>query len=262
MDLDFYHIDAFTDETFKGNPAAVFILDAWLSEALMQTIAAEFNLSETVFVVNEGKQYRIRWFTPEAEVSLCGHATLASTHVLREHVGVEAETIEFQSLSGLLKTSGKNGAYTLDFPATPASPVNAPEGLATILGAEPVETLATNKLLAIFKAEQDILDLKPDFRALANLDYQAICVSAPATTKDLDFVCRFFAPKIGIDEDPVTGSAYTILTPYYAGKTGKTDFKARQLSQRGGDLSLSLQGDRVLISGKAKTVMSGVMHLD
>lgn len=263
MELDFYHVDAFADSAFKGNPAAVFILDNWLTDDLMQAIAGEFNLSETVFSVWEDKHYRIRWFTPEAEVALCGHATLATSHVLHAHLGYQKASIPFMSLSGALSATFENGLHTLDFPANPPKPVEAPEDLADILGCEFVEThSAAEKLIVQLESEKHVADMQPDFFKIAKLPYRAVCVTAATARNDLDFVCRFFAPAIGINEDPVTGSAYTMLTPYYASKSGKRKFKARQLSKRSGDISLEIQGDHVYISGKAHTVMKGTYYLD
>jgi PhzF family phenazine biosynthesis protein len=263
MELAFFHVDAFADEAFKGNPAAVFILETWLSDELMQSIAAEFNLSETVFSVWEDDILHIRWFTPEAEVALCGHATLATAHVLQAHLGYAKSTINFSCMSGPLVSRYENGLHTLDFPANKPLAVGAPDDLESILGCSVDETLsAAQKLLVIVENEATLANLQPDFSRLAKLPYRGVCVSSPASGSEQDFVCRYFAPAIGINEDPVTGSAYTLLVPYYAQRFGKQTFKARQLSKRGGDLSLEIKGERVLISGKAHTVMQGTISLD
>lgn len=265
MELRFFHVDAFADEAFKGNPAAVFILDTWLPDNLMQAIAAEFNLSETVFSVWQDDHYHIRWFTPEAEVALCGHATLATSHVLHKHLAYPEAKVKFQCLSGPLSTSfaAETGMHTLDFPSNVACEVEAPRNLASILGCPFSETLsATQKLIVIVDDEDTLTNLQPDFFAMKKLPYRAVCVSSPAASPEQDFVCRFFAPAVGINEDPVTGSAYTMLTPYYAKRFGKTRLNARQLSRRGGDISLELKGERVHISGKAHTVMQGNYYLD
>lgn len=265
MELEFFHVDAFANEEFKGNPAAVFILDSWLPDNLMQAIAAEFNLSETVFSVCEGDHYHIRWFTPEVEVALCGHATLATSHVLHTHLAYPQRSLNFRCLSGPLATSfdAETGLHTLDFPCNAPVEVEAPDNLDSILGCSFRETLsATQKLIVILDDETTLANLQPDFFNMAKLPYRAVCVSSPSSSPERDFVCRFFAPAVGINEDPVTGSAYTMLVPYYAKRFGKSQLKARQLSQRGGELSLELKAERVHISGKAHTVMQGIYYLD
>lgn len=262
MELPYFHVDAFSDVPFKGNPAAVFVLKEWLPVDIMQSIAAEFNLSETVFSVLEGEHYHIRWFTPETEVALCGHATLATAHVLLQHLGIDASIIKFSSQSGILSTKYENDLYTLDFPTAMPQEVPPPDHLDQMLGAEVLYTYATDKLLAVLKDEQAVESVKPDFQALAQLEYSAVCITAPASTPGIDFVCRFFAPANGINEDPVTGSAYAMLTPFYAINTGRIEFSARQLSKRGGDLKLKYLNNRILISGKAKTVMAGTFFLE
>ncbi len=264
MELAYYHIDAFSDTPFKGNPAAVFILDSWLKDELMQAIAAEFNLSETVFCVDDGEHYKIRWFTPKTEVPLCGHATLATAHVLHKHLASESDSYTFQSASGELRVYVNENTYTLDFPVNVPKPVATPTNLNEILGCENiVETLVhSNKLLVVLQTEKELKKLEPDFSRFKELAQAGVIVCALANTPDLDFVSRFFAPLAGISEDPVTGSAHTILTPYFAQRLGKTQFKARQLSKRQGELALKLQGDRVFISGKACTVMQGTFFYD
>lgn len=266
MELDFYHVDAFSDKAFGGNPAAVFVLQNWLSDELMQAIAAEFNLSETVFSVWEGEHYHIRWFTPATEVSLCGHATVATSHVLHQHLDYSQKAVRFMSRSGALTTRYEQGVYTLDFPANLPALTRAPENLQDILGCNFLETRdAAKKLLVQLTSEDQVKGIRPDFFKMAKLPYNGVCVTAWANqtnSQDLDFVCRYFAPAMGINEDPVTGSAYTLLGPYYAAKTGKSVFKARQLSQRGGEVNLEVQGERVLISGRAHTVMQGTFYLD
>ena len=262
MELDFYHVDAFSECAFKGNPAAVFVLQSWLSDELMQAIANEFNLSETVFSVWEEEHYRIRWFTPEAEIPLCGHATVATSHVLYQHMGYRESSIPFMSLSGPLSTSYEQGVHTLDFPANPAKPVFEPT-IKEIVAGPILETLTcARKLIVIVESEEQVKSLQPDFLKIAKLPYRGVCVTARASSPNIDFVCRFFAPAIGINEDPVTGNIYTILGPYYAQLTGKNVFNARQLSKRSGDVGVVVQGDRVLISGKAHTVMHGKYYLD
>lgn len=259
--LEFYHVDAFSDSIFHGNPAAVIILDDWLPDMVMQAIAAEFNLSETTFTVNKNGNYRIRWFTPTTEVQLCGHATLATAHVLHNHLDVPRQTIRFQSLSGLISTTPEGEGYTLDFPANPAHPVAMPDGLRDALGGNPRETLLSDRLVVVYGDATEVTILEPDFAKIARLPFSSICVTAPSTDPDIDFVCRYFAPACGVNEDPVTGSAFTVLAPYYVSKMGKTAFSARQVSRRGGNVRVSMEGERVKITGRARTVMKGVFFL-
>ena len=260
-DLEFYHVDAFSESIFRGNPAAVVILDEWLPDMVMQAIAAEFNLSETTFTVHKNSDYPIRWFTPAAEVDLCGHATLATAHVLHNHLDVPRQTIHFQSLSGLISTTPEDEGFTLDFPANPAHPVAMPEGLRDALGGNPKETLLSDRLVVVYDDATEVTILEPDFAKIARLPFSSICVTAPCTDPDIDFVCRYFAPACGVNEDPVTGSAFTVLAPYYVSKMGKTVFSARQVSRRGGNVHVSMEGERVKITGRARTVMKGVFYL-
>ena len=265
MLLPLYQIDAFTDRTFAGNPAAVCPLAEWLPAETMQAIAAENNLAETAFFVpqaGEGGQYEIRWFTPAVEVELCGHATLASAHVLLRHLNFKGEEITFHSKSGPLRVRRQeNGQLTLDFPSRPPLPLAvAPEGLLDGLGATPLQLLAGPDLVALFNTEAEIRALQPNQEQLALVPYRAVIVTAPGSG-DIDFVSRFFGPRVGVPEDPVTGSAHTTLIPYWAEKLGKTELRARQVSPRGGDLWCELRGDRVLISGHAVTYLKGEIEL-
>lgn len=262
MKLSIYQIDAFADQLFSGNPAAVVPLNEWLDDALMQKIAAENNLSETAFFVASGERYYIRWFTPTAEVKLCGHATLASAYVLFNELGYAREKIIFDCLSGELIVSRKNELLTLNFPTYKPQPCDVTSLLTEALGCEPSECYKTDDLVAVFKSKNQVQNLKPNFSLLQQLNFRGIMVTAPANeSNDCDFVARFFAPKMGISEDPVTGSAYTKLTPLWADKLRKTNFIARQLSQRGGKLQCELQGDRVLISGKAVKYLQGEIQI-
>ena len=262
MRLKIFFVDAFADQIFQGNPAAVCVLEDWLPDAIMQAVAAEINLSETAFVVPKGPgEFRIRWFTPKQEVELCGHATLASAHVLYTHLGQTPEPLRFHSLSGPLVASPDENGICLDFPLETTSPIDTPDFLPEALGAQVKETFAGKDLIVFLSDASEVVILEPNLSALASFPYRGICVTAPGNGNGFDFVCRFFAPSVGINEDPVTGSAYTKLVPIYAGKTGKREFKARQVSARSGDLHLSLQGDRVFISGNALTTMSGEMNL-
>jgi len=265
MRIPFYHVDAFASRPFAGNPAAVCPLEAWLSDATLQAIAAEHNLSETAFYVARGTHYELRWFTPEVEVDLCGHATVGSAHVIfdvrRENSGTR---VTFQSKSGELgvERTLEQGSplYALDFPARPPQPCDAPPGLIAALGATPREVLAARDLLCVFGSEDEVLALKPDFAKIAALDHFAVIVTAPG--KDCDFVSRFFAPAKGINEDPVTGSAHCTLIPYWSARLGKTELFARQRSQRGGELWCRHRGDRVSIAGRAVLYSEGVIELE
>jgi PhzF family phenazine biosynthesis protein len=260
MRIPVYHIDAFASRPFEGNPAAVCPLASWLPDATLQAIAAEHNLSETAFYIPHGESFELRWFTPEVEVDLCGHATLASAHVIldvrREGTG---PGVRFQSKSGELAVEKDGDLYTLDFPARPAQPCPAPATLAAALGAAPQAVLAARDYLCVFASEEEVIALKPDMAAIAALDRFAVIVTAPGT--DCDFVSRFFAPAKGIPEDPVTGSAHCTLIPYWAERLAKTTFFARQRSRRGGELWCAHRGDRVKISGRAVLYSEGVIEL-
>ena len=259
MLLPLYQVDAFTDHVFAGNPAAVCPLTEWLPAETMQAIAAENNLAETAFFVPRGgNEYELRWFTPAVEVELCGHATLASAHVLFHHLGTEAKELVFHSQSGPLRVHRQpDNRLTLDFPSRPPQPLTEhPEGLLDGLGATPVAVLAGPDLVALFNTEEEVRAIQPDQTHLAKVDYRAVIVTAPGTN-GVDFVSRFFGPRVGVPEDPVTGSAHTTLIPYWAGRLGKTKLYARQVSPRGGDLWCELRGDRVLISGHAVTYLKG-----
>lgn len=253
--MDFYQVDAFADQAFEGNPAVVYPLGDWLPDALMQSIAAEHNLSETAFLVPEQDGYRIRWFTPVAEVKLCGHATLAAAHVLFREKGHATASIVFQSLSGPLIVRCDTDLITLDFPADFPVACEAPPQLAESLGVAPLEVRRGEDLLVVIDNETTLRTMEPDMRKLAELDCRGICVTAPGN--DVDFVSRFFAPRHGIDEDPVTGSAHCALTPYWAERLGKSRLEVRQLSKRGGRLWCKWIDERVEISGRAVTYSHG-----
>jgi len=255
MKIPIYQVDAFTDSVFAGNPAAVCPLDAWLDDDVLQAIAAENNLSETAFFVPEGDGFRLRWFTPTIEVDLCGHATLATAHVIFEHLRPQRESIVFQSKSGPLVVTRDGGRIRLDFPAIPAEPAEPPSGLIEALGATPMELLRARKLLAVFESEDEVRNIAPDFEALKRTAPYGIVISAPG--KQHDFVSRFFHPAIGIPEDPVTGAAHCVLTPYWAKRLGKTVLHARQISERGGDVWCELHGSRVHLTGHAVLYLRG-----
>jgi len=252
-----YQIDTFATRVFEGNPAAVVPLDHWLTDATMQAIAAENNLSETAFFVLEGDAYRLRWFSPVGEIDLCGHATLASAWVLFELLGYTGSTIAFDTRSGRLVVAREGQRLVMDFPALPAEPCPAPPALLAGLKRQPVEVLAADDYFAVFESEDDIRALAPDLAELSKLDRRGVCVTAPGSS--VDFVSRFFGPKWGIPEDPVTGSAHCTLAPYWAARLGKTRFIARQLSRRGGELHCELRGGRVVIAGSAVKFMEGAI---
>ena len=259
MELKLYQVDAFADRLFAGNPAAVCPLEAWLPEATMQAIARENNLSETAFFVAEPEGLRIRWFTPTTEVKLCGHATLASGYVYFHHVAPQAERVVFNSLSGPLTVSRDGDLLTLDFPVIPVEPVTVPALMESALGTRPLEVYAADDWLVVLDSAERVRSLQPSMALLKQLERRGVIVTARGD--DCDFVSRFFVPKYGIDEDPVTGSAHTKLTPYWAMKLGKPQLHARQLSARGGELFCELRGERVLISGRAVPYMQGIITL-
>ena len=259
MNIPIYQVDAFTDKLFGGNPAAVCPLEDWLDPAIMQQIAAENNLSETAFFTKKEKLFELRWFTPKIEVDLCGHATLASAHVIFNHLDFDEEQITFSSVSGELGVARANNRLILDFPASPPSPADTHEELIQGLGMRPKEVHKSRDYLALFESEADILSLKPNFDILGKLDCLGIIVTAKG--KNSDFVSRFFAPAAGINEDPVTGSAHTTLIPFWAERLKKNVLHAFQLSERKGELFCELAGSRVKIGGHAVTFFIGEITL-
>lgn len=263
MKLPVYQVDAFTSQLFAGNPAAVVPLPHWLPDRLLQQIAAENNLSETAFCVAEGDRYGLRWFTPVTEVRLCGHATLATAWVLFNRLGYRGQCLRFSTLSGELRvTRLTDGQLELDLPAQPLSGQLAAEfhaPLAQALGAKPRQLLAGEDLLVVLDSEAEVRALAPDFAALLQIPARAIIVTARGQT--VDFVSRFFAPRVGVNEDPVTGSAHTKLTPYWAQQLDKTRLRARQLSARTGELDCELRGDRVFLRGHGVLFLSGELEL-
>jgi len=255
VSIPIYQIDAFTSELFGGNPAAVCPLDEWLPDDILQRIAAENNLSETAFFVKTTDSYHLRWFTPTTELALCGHATLASGVVVAEELGDRRAELIFHTQSGPLYVRRDGEYYQLDFPAQPAELCDAPDELISGLGLPPVEVRAAEDFLAIYASQQDIETLKPDFEQLMGLPHRGVITTAPGD--EVDFVSRWFGPSVGVPEDPVTGSAHTTLTPYWADRLGKRQLMARQVSKRGGEIRCTLQGDRVLLSGKAVKYLEG-----
>jgi PhzF family phenazine biosynthesis protein len=263
MKIQMYQVDAFTDHLFSGNPAAVCPLQQWPDPQIMQNIAAENNLAETAFFVRQGEGFEIRWFTPTIEVDLCGHATLASAHVIFHYLDFKGEVIKLQSRSGELRVIQSRDLLTLDFPATPPKPTDIPYQLAEALNAAPKTVYRSRDLLALFEKEEEIASLRPNFGLLLEVLNKQDCMGLIATAPGhrSDFVSRFFAPPAGIDEDPVTGSAHTTLAPFWAGRLDKKTLHAYQLSKRKGELFCELTGDRVLISGKAVTYLKGEIEV-
>ncbi|MCY1414857.1 Trans-2,3-dihydro-3-hydroxyanthranilate isomerase [compost metagenome] len=238
----------------------VYRLDSWLADEQMQQIAAEHNLAETAFVVREGQGWHIRWFTPTVEIPLCGHATLASAKVLFDVYGEPGDTLSFSSQSGPLGVTREGGKLWLDFPAIALKPIGDKQAIERALGVTAIEVQGSAELFVVLESEQAVRHCKPDMAALAQLPWLGAIVTAPGT--DHDFVSRYFAPAIGIPEDPVTGSTHCSLIPYWARHLGKSQLSARQCSARGGELSCRLEGERVKIGGHAVLVAKGQLLLD
>lgn len=260
MKIPIYQIDAFAESVFTGNPAAVCPLEYWLPDRLLQSIAQENNLSETAFYVPGNNYYEIRWFTPNNEVDLCGHATLAAAHVLFMLNKDEKDRVTFQSHSGLLHVIKEDPFLTLDFPAQAAVRCDIPEGMTSALGAKPQECYRAVDYMLVFDNEEEIVNITPDFRRLKNFDLRGVIVTAKGNLAD--FVSRFFAPKCGVDEDPVTGSAHCMLAPYWTKRLGKSSLTARQLSKRTGTLQCRVDGERVYISGRTVAYMQGTIKVE
>lgn len=253
MKLKQYQVDAFTDRVFGGNPAAVVPLPSWPDDVLLQAIAEENNLPETAFFVSSQNGFKLRWFTPVKEVDLCGHATLATAHVIFEVLGYGKPIITFETRSGDLFVEKKGKRLEMDFPASPPRPCDPLDALVQGLGRHPIEILAADDYLAVFDSEATIRAITPDQGLLGRLDLRGVIVTAPGT--DADFVSRFFAPKLGVPEDPVTGSAHCVLAPYWADKLGKNMLSAKQVSKRGGSIDCEVKAGRVILSGHAVTFM-------
>ncbi|MDD8011720.1 MAG: PhzF family phenazine biosynthesis protein [Acidobacteriota bacterium] len=261
MSLRFYQVDAFTSEVFQGNPAGVCPLESWLPDGLMQNIAMENNLAETAFYVPTGDRFGIRWFTPAVEVDLCGHATLAAAYVIFRYDRYPENEIALDSRSGILRVRRNGDLLTLDFPVDTLRPAAEPAGLSEALGARPREIFrGKTDCLAVFGTQAEIEAMRPDFGKLGRVEARGVIVTARGT--EVDFISRFFGPQVGIDEDPVTGSAHTSLAPYWAEKLGKTEMEAVQLSRRGGRLKVRLRGDRVDISGRARAYLEGRIEME
>lgn len=265
--LPLWQVDAFAEEAFTGNPAAVMTLGSTetLSDELMQRIANENNLSETAFVTPEGPGvFGIRWFTPAAEVDLCGHATLAAAHVMFEHAAGEGDdALVFRSNSGELPVRRLGpGRYELDFPVKPVTPRDVDDAVTRALGAEPLEVHAGDRdLLCVFRRREDVEALTPDFAAMSALDKAGVIAAASDDTGEVDVVSRFFAPRLGVPEDPVTGSAHCVIAPFFAERLGTDTIAARQLSPRGGCVDCRVEGDRVKLAGRTVEVLRGIMDV-
>ncbi len=259
MKIPMYQVDAFTSRVFSGNPAAVCLLDGWPADEQLQSIAAENNLSETAFLVPNRDGFELRWFTPVTEVALCGHATLASAFVLFECRKWKEKAIRFQTRkSGELVVTRRGDLLEMDFPARPAHPVDPPAGLAEALHVGPKEVFGSAEdILVVLENEKQVRNLRPDFTALAGVECRGTIVSARGDNSD--FVSRFFAPRVGVPEDPVTGSAHCVLIPYWAKLLGKKSLHALQVSRRGGELFCEDHGPRVRIAGKAVLYLEGTI---
>jgi PhzF family phenazine biosynthesis protein len=259
MRIPIYKLDAFTSRVFHGNAAAVCPLAAWLRDETLQAIASENNLSETAFFVEGKGGYEIRWFTPRQEVDLCGHATLASAHVILNFLKPGLAAVKFQSKSGPLKVARVGDLLTLDFPTRSPKACPPPHGLVEALGKTPARTLVSRDVMAVYDDEEQVRALSPDFDKLAGVNAFAVIVTAPG--READFVSRFFAPRAGIAEDPVTGSSHCTLIPYWAKKLGKKRLRALQVSARGGELYCELRGERVSIAGRAVLYLEGTIEV-
>ncbi len=258
--MKIFQIDAFTDRVFTGNPAAVVPLKKWLDTDTMQHIASENNLSETAFYVPEADgSYRIRWFTPTTEVDLCGHGTLAAAHALFTHQKYSEKTIRFQSNSGILTVEKRESLYWLNFPSQPPEPIPVPKLMPDAIGTIPIYAGMNIDLIVLVDNRETVARMKPDLDLLEKMEARGVIVTAPG--EDEDFVSRFFAPGVGVPEDPVTGSAHTVLTPFWAKRLSKKKLTARQLSKRGGIVHCSLLNDRVEIGGSAVTYMTGSIQI-
>jgi PhzF family phenazine biosynthesis protein len=260
MRIPLYQVDAFTSRLFGGNPAAVCPLSEWLPEATMQAIAAENNLAETAFFVPQGDGYLLRWFTPTVEVELCGHATLASGYVVTRILAPERRLVTFDTLkAGPLEVTREGDRLAMDFPSWPPEAKPADPRILAALGARPAESfVARGRTLAVYDRAEDVAALRPDFAAMRRIAGADAIATAPGRD-GVDFVSHYFAPNYGVDEDPVTGSAHCVLTPYWAARLGKEQMTARQISARGGELTCTLRGSRVTIAGQAVLYLEGAI---
>ncbi|WP_119418537.1 PhzF family phenazine biosynthesis protein [Rhodospirillaceae bacterium SYSU D60015] len=260
MRAPIFQIDAFTAERFRGNPAAVMPLPDFPDDETMRAIAAENNLAETAFLVADGEAWKLRWFTPEVEVPLCGHATLASAWVVFNRLKPGSDRVDFDTRSGRLTVTRDGDWLTMDFPVRSFAPVATPPALTAALGRAPAQVLDGHNYLAVFDTAADVRGLTPDYRALAELDRMGVVVTGPGD-QGYDCVSRYFAPKAGIDEDPVTGSAHCAIAPYWSARTGKREIRAFQASRRGGEILCRMNGDRVDLKGKCAFYMEGHVEI-
>lgn len=259
--MKYYVVDAFTDEVFKGNPAGVCVLDNSIDDKTMQKIAAENNLSETAFVMKNGSNYNLRWFTPKAEIDLCGHATLGTSYVISNYIDVGIENIEFNTASGVLKVKRKSDLYEMDFPLREPKKVElSHEIISEAIDVNPSEVYLSRDLFVVLETKKQVEELIPNFSKMVKLE-QGSGVIVTARGTDVDFVSRCFYPKLGVNEDPVTGSAHSNLIPFWSRRLNKEVMIARQLSERGGTLYCKIAGDRVKISGKAVPYMIGNINI-
>ncbi|WP_426128007.1 PhzF family phenazine biosynthesis protein [Pseudomonas sp. DWP1b1] len=259
MKLDIYQVDAFSQSVFGGNPAAVCPLTEWLSDEQLQNIAAENNLSETAYFVPRDGFYELRWFTPEVEVDLCGHATLAAAWVLIHQLPDAPEVLRFATRSGELRVTRNGEELAMDFPAKQPQRCEPPDGMLSALGIEQAEVFSTDDYIVLLEDEAQVAALKPDFARLKGLPKRGIAVTAKSAR--FDFVSRWFGPNVGVNEDPVTGSAHTSLAPFWAERLGKSQLTAEQGGTRRGQLRCELKGDRVIISGHAVLYLQGTIYL-
>lgn len=261
MELPFYQIDSFTDKVFTGNPAAVVPLDSWLPDDVMKDIALENNLPETAFFIPKDDHFHLRWFTPTVEMNLCGHATLATAWVLFNDLGYNQDSITFESLSGDLTVTKNNGGMTLNFPILPSKKTDLDPRIEQAFGKQSLELFkGERKWVAVYDDPDFISKNEPDLSVIKTLTKEGVIITAPGH-KPYDFMSRYFAPQIGIDEDPVTGAAHCMLSPIWVEKLNKTDFLARQISPRGGDLKLSLKDNRLNITGQATLYLKGTIYV-
>lgn len=264
MRISIYHIDAFTDKLFGGNPAAVCPLAKWVDDKTLQNIAVENNLAETAFFVQSSpNRFRLRWFTPEIEIDLCGHATLASAYVIFEELGNKSDEVLFDTQSGLLRVKKIGDVYELNFPSRPPKKSILPKTIADGLNIQPKEIWKARDYMLVYDSESEVEKIKPNIAILneINIEPGGIIITAKGKLKNVDFVSRFFTPQATVFEDPVTGSAHCTLVPFWSSRLGKNELKALQISKRGGELLCQLENDRVLIQGKAVKYLEGTIEL-
>jgi PhzF family phenazine biosynthesis protein len=263
MNESIFQVDAFTNQPFNGNPAGVVLLNKGQSEDWMLSVAREMNLSETAFLIGEKTSYNLRWFTPATEVDLCGHATLSAAHILYEKGIVEkSELIEFTTRSGVLTISYVDGWIEMDFPSFTAEEVTLGDAYIQALKCKPVEIYSSGvNIMAVFSDPEDIYNLSPDFNLIKQLDAQGVIATSLSDVSEFDFISRYFAPRLGVNEDPVTGSAHCSLGPYWEKILNKKFLRAKQVSDRGGELQIRIESGRTFICGQAVTVFSGKIHI-